>query len=905
MRMALLLIAGTAMAAPSVRWDHIPLSFEPNAGQASRTVRYLARGSSYTLYFGPGEMAIAGRNQTPLRTKISGANLSARITGEAPQASTSNYYIGSDPGKWRSSVPNYGKVRYTDVYPGIDLVYYGKDGNLEYDWIVSPGADPGSIRMSFEGTTRLRIDGRGDLVIGGSDHEYRHKRPTVYQTIGGKRVAVAGRWELHGREGRFRIGKYDASQELVIDPPLIYSTYHGGSGLDYGYAVAVDSVGNTYVTGGAGSSNFPAGGPLQSGLRGTEDVFVTKINPSGSAKLYSTYLGGNAVDEGRGIAVDVQGNAYITGSTGSLDFPTTKNAIQGTPGGSGDAFVAKLNASGSALVYSTYLGGNGTDTGNGIAIDAAGSAYVVGLTFSADFPTKSPFQATKGAQQDAFVTKVNPAGTALVYSTYLGGNNVDEGNGIAVDATGNAYVTGYTASTNFPVQSAFRSANAGVVDAFVTKINPAGSALVYSTYLGGSALDYGTAIAVDSSGSAYVTGIVTSEDFPLANPIDDTLGSHAVDDAFVTKFSASGSSLVYSTYVGGGSADDPYAIAVDQAGNAYITGRTNSSDFPLTNPIQTTRTAFDMFVTEINAAGSARLFSTFIGGSGSESGRGIAVDRLGNIHIAGEGTSTDFPVTRAMQGTNGGGASSQDALVLLLGTAPPSTGPTITTVSDNLVDGNPVAPGGWFYVKGSDLCDVQRIWGGADFTDATALPTDLNGVEVWVNGAPVPVYFVSPGQVNAQAPSNVSGTMTVQVFRLGLGSNILTAPVAQIEPSLYFYSVNQKNYAAALFQDYSLMGDPAVTPGTHKANPGDIIQLYAAGLGPAPSGNAVSAPIPITGVSVTVGALNAPVLAAALVAPGQFQVNFTVPQMPAGEYSITVSAGGKTSQANVLFEVGQ
>ncbi len=691
----------------------------------------------------------------------------------------------------------------------------------------------------------------------------------------------------------------------MIDPPLIYSTYHGGSGLDYAYAVAVDSIGNTYVTGGAGSSNFPAAGPLQSSLRGTEDVFVTKINPSGSVKLYSTYLGGNGADEGRGIAVDVQGNAYITGSTGSLDFPTTKNPIQGTPGGSGDAFVAKLNANGSALVYSTYLGGNGTDNGNGIAIDASGNAYVVGLTFSTDFPTKNPFQATKGAQQDAFVAKVNPAGASLVYSTYLGGNNVDEGNGIAVDATGNAYVTGYTASTNFPVQSAFRSANAGVVDAFITKINPAGSALVYSTYLGGSALDYGTAIAVDSSGSAYVTGIVTSDDFPLANPIDDTLGSHAVDDAFVTKFSASGSSLVYSTYVGGGSADDPYAIAVDQAGNAYITGRTNSSDFPLTDPIQTTRIAFDMFVTEINAAGSARLFSTFIGGSGSESGRGIAVDRLGNIHVAGEGTSTDFPVMRAMQGTNGGGASSQDALVLLLGDAPPSTGPTITTVSDNLVDGNPVAPGGWFYVKGSDLCDVQRIWGSADFTDATALPTDLNGVEVWVNGAPVPVYFVSPGQVNAQAPSNVSGTMTVQVFRLGLGSNILTAPVAQIQPSLYFYSVNQKNYAAALFQDYSLMGDPAVTPGTHKASPGDIIQLYAAGLGAAPSGNVVAAPIPITGVSVTVGTLNAPVLAAALVAPGQFQVNFTVPQMPAGEYSITVSAGGKTSQANVRFEIGQ
>jgi uncharacterized protein (TIGR03437 family) len=904
MRTALLLIAGTAMAAPTVRWGNIPLSFEPNRGQAPSNIQYLARGSSYTLYLAGGETLLATRGQSPLRTRLAGANALARITGEAPQASTSNYFVGSDPGKWHASVPNYGRVRYAGVYPGIDLVYYGKDGHLEYDWIVAPGADPAKIRMIFENTDQPRIDAQGDLVLAADHSEYRHRRPVIYQEIDGRRVPVAGRWILQGREGSFRIGRYDHSKELVIDPPLIYSTYLGGSGLDYAYAVAVDSIGNTYVTGGAGSTNFPTTSPLQSTLKGAEDVFVTKINPSGTAKLYSTYLGGGGPDEGHGIAVDVQGNAYVTGSAGSIDFPT-KNPVQATQGGSGDAFLAKLNATGSALVYCTYLGGNAIDAGSGVAVDTAGNAYIVGSTFSTDFPTKNAFQSAKGAQQDAFVAKLNAAGTAWVYVTYLGGNAVDQGNAIAVDAAGSAYVTGYTASTNFPLASPLRSSNAGSVNAFVTKVNPAGSALVYSTYLGGTATDYATAIAVDSSGSAYVTGIATSDDFPLANPIDSTLGSHAVDDVFVTKFNPTGSALVYSTYLGGGSADDAYAIAIDQAGNAYITGRTNSSDFPLNNPIQTTRVAFDMFVTEINAAGSARLFSTFIGGSGSESGRGIAVDHLGNIHIAGEGTSTDFPVVKPLQGANGGGTGSQDGLVLLLGTAPPVTGPVITTVSDNLVDGGAVVPGGWFYVKGTDLADVQRIWGGSDFTDSTALPTNLNGVEVWVNGAPVPVYFISPNQVNAQAPTNVSGTMTVQVFRLGLGSNILTAPVAQIQPSVYNYQVNGKSYAAALFQDYSLMGDPAIVPGTHKAKPGDIIQLYAAGLGPSPSGNALTSPIPITGVGVTVGTASASVLAAALVAPGQFQVNFTVPQLADGEYTITVSSQGKTSPANVLFEIGQ
>jgi uncharacterized protein (TIGR03437 family) len=243
--------------------------------------------------------------------------------------------------------------------------------------------------------------------------------------------------------------------------------------------------------------------------------------------------------------------------------------------------------------------------------------------------------------------------------------------------------------------------------------------------------------------------------------------------------------------------------------------------------------------------------------------------------------------------------------VLLMGDAQPFSGPTITSVSDNLIDGGPVVPGGWFYVKGSNLSDTQRIWGNSDFTDSSALPTDLNGVEVWVNGAPVPVYFISPNQVNAQAPSNVSGSMTVQVFRLGLGSNILTAQVAQVQPSIYFYQVNSKNYAAALFQDYTLMGDPAIVPGTHKAQPGDIIQLYAAGLGPSTSGSVLTAPVPISGVGVKVGTADAMILGAALVAPGQYQVNFVVPQLADGEYPITVSTSGKTSPPNVLFEIGR
>jgi len=893
MRVLFLLIAGTAMAAPVIQRTHIPLSFEPNAGQASPEVSYLARGGSYTLYLAGGTTVLAGRDQSLLRTKLLGANPAARATGEKRQISTSNYFVGNDPSKWHASVPNYGSVRYTGLYPGIDLVYYGNDGTLEYDWIVAPRADPRRIRMKFEGAARLRIDHQGDLVIGIGKNEYRHKKPLIYQQVAGKRVLVAGNWTLHGDEASFHLGVYDRQRALVIDPPLIYSSYYGGTGADYAYAVAVDSVGNTYIAGGVGSTNFSILGP--------EDAFVTKLRPDGS-RLYSSFFGGSGVDEARGIAVDAQGDVYVTGNTASLDLPT-KGAIQPKTGGSQDAFVAKLNPGG-LLIYATYLGGGANETASAIAIDPAGSAYIIGTTFSTNFPTVAAFQSVKGAQQDAFVAKINPGGTAWVYSTYLGGNAADEGYGIAVDAAGNAYLTGYTASTNFPVQSPFQGSSAGDVDAFVTKLNPAGSALVYSTYLGGSGTDFANALAVDSSGSVYVTGDTRSKDFPLVGPIKTTLGSTGVYDVFVSKLNPSGSALVYSTYLGGGSEDDPYGLAIDKTGNAWITGRTNSSDFPLVNAIQATRVAFDMFVTEINASGSGLLFSTFIGGQGSESGRGIAVDSLGNIHVAGEGTSTNFPVKNAFQGANGGTANPQDGLVLLLGDTPPSSGPVITTVSDNLIDGGAVEPGGWFFVKGTDLAGTTRIWGSSDFADPNKLPTDLDGVEVWVNGTPVPVYFISPGQVNAQAPLNISGSMTVQVVRLGLPSNTLTAPVAQLQPALYYYTVGSKSYAAALFVDYTIMGDPAVVPGTRKANSGDIIQLYASGLAPSPSGGAITSPVPVVGVGVTIGTTDAPVLAAALVAPGQFQVNFTVPQLAPGEYPIAVTISGKTSQPNVLFEVG-
>ena len=375
---------------------------------------------------------------------------------------------------------------------------------------------------------------------------------------------------------------------------------------------------------------------------------------------YSTYLGGSGVDQGYGIAVDSAGNAYVTGSTESTNFPTA-NAFQNTFGGGGDAFVTKLNAAGSALVYSTYLGGSDGDFGAGIAVDSAGNAYVTGVTDSTDFPTANALQNTNsGGIADVFVTKLNAAGSALAYSTYLGGSDFDSEPNIAVDSAGNVYVTGHTESTNFPTANAFQSTSGGGGgDAFVTKLNAAGSALVYSTYLGGSEAEFGGGIAADSAGNAYVTGTTDSDNFPTANALQPTSGGGtglADGDAFVTKLNAAGSALVYSTYLGGSDFDYGGGIAVDSAGNAYVTGVTDSDNFPTANAFQscTYGSNQDVFVTKLNAAGSALVYSTYLGGSLFEDSGDIAVDSAGNAYVTGSTYSTNFPTANALQSTSGG-----------------------------------------------------------------------------------------------------------------------------------------------------------------------------------------------------------------------------------------------------------
>lgn len=729
----------------SAGYGRIPLSFEANQGQSDPQVRFLARGRGYGIFLtgreavlslskpdrnaklepsgkaqGPG---IAGKSVSSasgghgsqvidavrdavrdvVRLELPGSRPEMNPVGEDRLPGAANYFIGNDPSKWRTGVPTYARVRYAGVYDGIDLVYYGNQRQLEYDFVVSPHADPAQIRLHFDGARKLRLTLAGDLEVTGLHGQIVFHKPELYQEAGGTRQPVEGSFAPAANHTvQFKVGHYNPERPLTIDPVLVYSTYLGGSYDDGANAIAVDRADNVYLAGYTFSDDFPVTGgaflKINEGYaKGVYSAFITKFNASGSALLYSTYLEGSFGAIATAIAVDSAGNAYVAGWAGSSDFPVTGGAFQTKYAG---GFITKLNPSGSGLVYSTYLGGSSQDSAAGIAVDEAGYAYVAGEAVSLDFPvTSGAFQKrnnNKYGGRNAFVSKLNSSGSGLVYSTYLGGSGLsdefnghtyDEGdyaNAIAVDKAGNAYLAGAAYSKDFPVTSgAFQKKNRnknGFDNAFITKLNSSGSALVYSTYLGGSGHcfidsstsgcdpsdsgDNAVALAVDSKGNTYSTGSTSSSDFPVTVGALQTTNPGGIS-AFVTKLNPSGSALLYSTYLGGSSGASASTIAVDLAGSAVVAGGTNSADFPVTDGAfqSSNNNALSTgFITKLNASASALLYSTFFGGSWT--GRccntealgsidAIALDFEGNAYVTGQTDAFDFPVTNgAFQRTN-------------------------------------------------------------------------------------------------------------------------------------------------------------------------------------------------------------------------------------------------------------
>ena len=794
----------------------LPLAFEANQGQTDARVKYMARGQGYQLFLTANEAVFAVHSSAPdsdtsagqtstgqtragksnpaaahlaatnqrqtsaetsaaIRMQFVGGNPRAQVAAGSPLPGTINYYIGNDPSKWQQGVKQYSAVIYRDVYPGVDVAFHGQQRQLEFDFIVAPGANPRPITASFVGARRIATDGTGNLLLSSAAGDVLLHKPVAYQEKNGNREPVDARFVLEAENRvRFELGHYDHDRKLVIDPSVSYATYLGGSAEDDGLAIAIDDAGAAYVTGDTMSTNFPTVNPEQANNAGGFDVFVTKFAPGGASLDYSTYVGGSGNDSGNAIAVNAStGVVYVAGGTSSgsgatTPFPTTPGALQTTYGGGNlDGFVFELSSSGGTLIYSTYLGGTGDDVANGLALDGNGNTYIVGSTSSTNFPISlRAIQTSLNGASNGFVTELNSTGSApVVYSTFLGGGNGDLATAVAVDSSGNAYVTGITYNSGFPVQNAFQKAcgscTGGMSNAFVSVIQPGGMAFVYSTFLGGSSADSGLGIAVDSSQDAYVTGIAQSTNFPVQSAYQGTYGGGS-QDAFVSAFNPSGG-LLYSTYLGGSQNDGGAGIAVDGSQNVYVTGQTGSSNFPVTNATQSTiGGANDAFVTEINCSGSQSVFSTFLGGSQNEDSTtsganlspigGITVDTTGaNIYVAGNTFSSNFPTVSPEQPTIGGNGVAGVADAFVARYTQSSAGCSSFIVTNGTLSPSSGSPG----VSATATITVTSRGG---FSSAVTLACSVSPS---VTNGPT-CSFTNPGN-SVTPPANGSATATLNV----------------------------------------------------------------------------------------------------------------------------------------------
>lgn len=813
--------------------NRLPLSFEENRGQADRAVRFIARQRGYALYLSESKARFELRGPANQRQSFSmtlaGASPKAKAAGQQPLPGKSNYFIGDDPKDWRTNIPTFASVRQQGVYPGIDVVFYGNAQQLEYDFVVAPQADPQQIELAFDGIEKLELNTHGDLMIGIGETTLAMLKPVVYQELNGSRRPIESGYAIRNQTVGFVIGDYDPDLPLVIDPVIDYSTYFGGSGTDIGYGIAVDRNRNVYIAGQTSSLNFPTKNPVQSMRDGANDAFVTKLSADGSMVLFSTYLGGrNSGDRASALAVDKAGNVYVTGETNSLNFPLV-NPAQSIYRGNVDAFVVKLSIDGNVLIYSTTWGGTLQDVAYGIALDRFDNAYITGRTDSTNFPTKNPLQATLKGVRDVFVSKFSPDG-ASIYSTYLGGElsptvgrDEEAGYSIAVDAMANVYITGFTTSPGFPVVGAVQPIFAGVEDAFVAKLNAAGSALVYSTFLGGDRAEEARAIAVDSLGNACVTGYTFSLNFPTMNALQRNYGGNV--DAFVTKYNATGSALIYSTYLGGNGSENTGliaditpvgGIAVDNSGNAYVTGKTESANFPVTRAIQSAlRGDNDAFVAKIDPAGFELIYSTYLGSTFTgdngfdERGLDIAVDQFGSAYVTGQVLKNDFPTMLPVQPNFGGGLS--DAFITKI-SAPDI--PTIALVSAASFTGGSLAPEEIVTAFGFNLAS------GVEIGATIPLPTSLLGTSITVRDVnnverPAPLFFVSPTQINFQVPPDTAtGKAVVTVTNAQNTMVSATVLIEKTAPGIFTANASGQEAPAAVLlrvkQDGSQLFEPVV-----------------------------------------------------------------------------------------------
>lgn len=682
-RTCLLLTAICTLSSPMRAADRPPagdpiapaLHFEPNLGQTGPSVRFLARAPGYTLFLRDHEAVISLAEQEVIRMSWSAAGDERTVRGLDRTAGRSHYLRGADREGWQTDVPHYGRVSVDQIHPGIDLVFYGNPGLLEYDFVVAPGADPDRIELGFDGATAIERDPSGDLLLSTACGVIRIQKPVCYQlTADGEREAVEGdHFVRQGNRVQFELGGYDPSRTLVIDPILAYSTFVGGfPGFeDNGAGLVVDDAGNVFVAGHTSAANYPLANATQGSLAGDQDVVISKLDPSGSTLLFSTFFGGSKVERCEGIALDENGRVYVVGETLSADLPV-QNAFQGVFGGIVDGFVARLDAGGSSLEFSSYLGGFGVDRAHGISVQSPTAVFVTGNTEATDFPiTAGAFQTALDTGRDAFVAKIDSDAGSLVYSTYLGGGvafgpSWDSGWDVAHDAAGRAVVFGQTESGDFPVTgTALQSTLAGASgdeDFFVTVLDPTGSALEYSTFLGGSAHEGSQSedsdVDVDAAGRVFIGAATRSSDYPTTagshSPAAPGAGPEHGVICCIDPSVAGAAGLVFSTYLGGNLSSSVNEILLDADGSMWAAGHTVATDFPTEAPIQADH-AFqaDGFVTRLSGDASSILFSTYLGGSGIDLAYGLGQDADGDIYVSGTTQSGGFPTTAGAFDTDG------------------------------------------------------------------------------------------------------------------------------------------------------------------------------------------------------------------------------------------------------------
>lgn len=688
--LAAVLVAGASTgvaASPQKAVPSAPLRFERNVGQTHPDVRFVSRDRDLTLFLTERALVMsldgAGSRSSRVRLAFDGARPPSRIDGIGAAATASNYFRGPDRSDWHVGVEAFTSVRYTALYRGVDLVVYGRDRQVEYDFIVAPGANPSAIRLHVDGG-ETSIVGSGDLRIATASGSVTLSRPVIYQDGPAGRDRVEGGYRrLSNGDVGLSIGGYDRSRPLVIDPVLAYSTYLGGSDWDATSDLRVDAAGNAYVCGYTASLNFPATGP-QTAFGGSYDAFVAKLTPDG-VLAWSTYLGGSGFDICQHLAIAVDGSIFAAGFTASPNFPVV-GGFQSALHGSGNGFITKLDPSGSAIVYSTYLGGSGSDDIQAVTVDASGAAYIAGTATSTDFPVVNAVRPQYGGGFfDAFVAKVAPAGDALLFATYIGGNDADTGTSIAVGPRGEIWVGGVTPSTDFPVIAPMQPQNRGSLDGYILELSADGSTILYSSYLGTASIDSVTSLKALDDGTVLVSGYA-GFGLPVTPGVFGAFYHGGFSDAFVGRLSADGQRFVFLSYLGGSGTDAATRVDVDPAGHVWISGHTDSTNLPISNPVQGSNAdggcCQDVFVAEFSADARQLLFSSYLGGSDIDSNLGLGLDGLGNVYVAGVTASPDFPTVNAIDATLSG---PRDAFVahLVVNHAPlADAGPDVTASGD-------------------------------------------------------------------------------------------------------------------------------------------------------------------------------------------------------------------------------